>query len=138
MKKLTQFYIRTWNWWYRCDIASSTNKKCSLNWKFRHPERKSFQKEDSDMYTLYGCFEGEMLTKMRKFYRKTRRKFQKKHASSNLLSGMISVQGDGISSWESIFYWLMTCLNFIRFINIYILTESLQYKLHKNSIVYFS
>jgi hypothetical protein len=23
------------------------------------------------------------------------------------LSGMISVQGDGISSWESIFYWLM-------------------------------
>jgi hypothetical protein len=41
MKKLTQFYIRTWNWWYRSDIASSTNSKCSLNWKFRHPEWKS-------------------------------------------------------------------------------------------------
>jgi len=30
----------------------------------------------------------------------------KKHASSNFLSGMIYVQGDGISSWETIFYWL--------------------------------
>jgi hypothetical protein len=40
MKKVTQFYIRTWNWWYRSDIASSTNSKCSRNWKFRHPEWK--------------------------------------------------------------------------------------------------
>ena len=32
---------------------------------------------------------------------------KKKHASSNFLSGMISIQGDGISSCESIYYWLM-------------------------------
>jgi hypothetical protein len=32
--------MRTWNWWYRSDIASSTNSKCSRNWKFRHPEWK--------------------------------------------------------------------------------------------------
>ena len=47
MKKLTQIYIKTLNWWYWSDIASSTNKKCSLNWKLRHPERKSFLKENS-------------------------------------------------------------------------------------------
>jgi hypothetical protein len=53
MKKLTQFYIRTWNWWYRSDIASSTNSKCSLNWKFRHPEWKSFLKEYSTRHIFY-------------------------------------------------------------------------------------
>ena len=37
---LTQIYIKTLNCWYRSDIASSTNRKCSLNLKFRHPERK--------------------------------------------------------------------------------------------------
>jgi hypothetical protein len=39
-----------------------------------------------------------MFTKMGKFYTKTRRKLKKKHASSNFLLGMISIQGDGISS----------------------------------------
>ena len=53
MKKLTQFYIRTWNWWYRSDIASSTNRKCSLNWKFRHPERKSYLKENSTRHVFF-------------------------------------------------------------------------------------
>ena len=52
MKKLTQFYIRTWNWWYRSDIASSTNSKCFLNWKFRHPEWKSLLKENSTRHVF--------------------------------------------------------------------------------------
>jgi hypothetical protein len=53
MKKLTQFYIRTWNWWYRSDIASSTYSKCSLNLKFRHPERKSYLKENSTRHVFF-------------------------------------------------------------------------------------
>ena len=34
------------------DIASSTNRKCSLNWKLRHPERKSFLKENSTRHVF--------------------------------------------------------------------------------------
>jgi hypothetical protein len=39
-----------------------------------------------------GVLGGEMFTKMGKFYTKTRRKLKKKHASSNFLSGIISIQ----------------------------------------------
>ena len=35
------------------DIASSTNSKCSLNWKFRHPEWKSFLKENSTRHIFF-------------------------------------------------------------------------------------
>ena len=58
LQKLTQFYIRTWNWWYRSDIASSTNRKCSHYWTFRHPERKSYLKENSTrhVFLISPCF----------------------------------------------------------------------------------
>jgi hypothetical protein len=44
--KMGKFYTRS-------DIASSTNSKCSLNWKFRHPEWKSFLKENSTRHIFF-------------------------------------------------------------------------------------
>jgi hypothetical protein len=70
MKKLTQLYIRTWNWWYS-DIASSTNRKCSLNWKFRHPERKSYMKENSTRHVFFCFFSPGFSVKFAHFSQKT-------------------------------------------------------------------